>query len=92
MVSLEEIVVLTLDGDIVVYNSQGQEISALRNLLQKKLMDEGWRIRGLEICPEQDFLSVVSCRPFTNKQGVVEKEYDKFYFIKIEKAGLTGSI
>jgi len=59
IISVDEIMVLTPDGDIIVFNSNGKEISTLKNLLTKKQVDDGWKIRGLEVCPEQTYISVV---------------------------------
>jgi hypothetical protein len=82
IISVDEILVLTPEGDLIVFNSKGFEQCSLKNLLTKKQIEEGWKIRGLELCPEQTFVSVVSCRQIGS-----EKEYDRFLFIKIERAG-----
>ena len=91
IVSVDEIVVLTPEGNLLVFNSNGQELTNLKNLLSNKQIEDGWKVRGLEICPEQKYLSVVSCRSFKTKEGI-EKEYDRFIFVKIDRAGLDDSI
>lgn len=91
VISVDEIMILTPGGELIVFDSNGQEIANLDNLLSSKQKDDGWLIRGLELCPEQKYLSVVSCRNVTTKQGL-DKEYDRFLFVNIERTGLTDSI
>ena len=75
---------MTALGELVIFNSTGKELAAVRDLLNKKQQDEGWKIRGLEICPDQTFVSVMTCRVVPGKNGP-EKEYDRFIFLKIER-------
>lgn len=85
VISDDLLIVLTFTGELIVYNSSGKEITSLKDLLSKQQEEEGWKIRGLEICPEQKFLSVMTCRVVTGKDGP-EKEYDRFIFLKLDYA------
>lgn len=78
------VLVMTLLGELIIYHSTGKELVAVRDLLTKKQEEEGWKIRGLEICPDQTFVSVMTCRVVAGKNGP-EKEYDRFIFLKIDK-------
>lgn len=91
VISENEILVLTPDGGLIIFNDKGQEICNLKNLMSKKQKEDGWKIRGMELCPEQKFISVVSYRNVPTKQGL-EKEYDRFLVVSVDRDMQTENI
>ena len=52
VISSDEILILTMEMDLIVVNSQGAELASIKGLLSSKQIEEGWVIKGLELCPE----------------------------------------